>query len=171
MPTELEDMTAAAGVITLGGKTYLMKQLTLGDYGQVQAWLRQRLPKPFAVVAEALKDLEPIRAFDPEGYNEARKLLLLSAAEDAKRGDGTGAPPELVAEALNGPDGIAMLIWLCVRKEQPAATYEEIRTAINAENLSSLKKHLDSVNMFSGDDEAEEGNPFADPRKPLPPTQ
>ena len=168
MPTDLETMTAAGGTIVLGGRTYLMKQLTLGDYGQVQTWLRQRLPKPFAVVADALKDLEPIRAFDPEGYAEARKQLLLAAMEDAKRGDGTGAPPEMVADCLNSPDGIAYLVWLCVRKEHPEVAYETIRAAINSENLTALKKHLDSVNLFNGDDGAEEGNPFVNPQTPPP---
>jgi hypothetical protein len=163
-------MTAAGGTLVLGGKTYLLKQLTLGDYGQVQAWLRQRLPKPFAVVAEAIKDLLPIKDIDPEGYAEARRQLVLAAMEDAKRGDGSGAPPEMVAECLNSPDGIAYLLWLCARKEQPQTTYEEIRAGVNTADLKDLKKHLDAVNLFASDDDGEEGNPFVNPQTP-PPTK
>lgn len=172
MPTDLEIMTAAGGTITLAGKTYLMRQLTLSDYGQIQSWLKERLPKPYAVVAEALKDLESIRSFDPEGYAEARKMLLLAAHEDAKRGDGTGAPPEMVSECLNSPDGISYLVWLGVRKEQPQATYEEIRAAIGAENLKDLKKRLDSINLFDdGSGDEEEGNPFVNPQTAPAPTK
>lgn len=162
--SELQKMTAAGGTVQLGGRTYLLKQLTLGDYGQIQAWLKQRLPKPFAVVVAALKELEPMRAFDPEGYAEARKQLLLNAMEDSKK-DGGGSP-ELVSEALNSPEGIAMLIWLCVRKCHPEVGYEEIKAAINSENLSELKRHLDIVNMFGGGDAEEEGDPFANPQTP-----
>jgi hypothetical protein len=165
MSKSLEQMTAAGGTVVIGGVTYLTSQLTLGDYGQIQAWLRQRAPKPFAVVAEALKDLEPIRLIDPEGYAEARKLLLMAAMEDSKRSEGSGASPEVVAECLNGPEGIAMLLWLCCRKHQPAVTFETIRAGIHAENLSGLKKHLDSINLFNNEED-EEAGPFANPTTP-----
>jgi hypothetical protein len=161
MSTELEQMTGAGGTIVLGGKTYLLKQLSLGDYAQVQAWLRQRMPKPFAVVADALKDLEPLKAIDPEGYAEARKLLLLSAMEDAKSADGAGAPPELVEQALNSPDGVAFLLWLCVRKSHPDVQYEGLRTLVLDEDLSSIKSKLDDITIFAAPDdgEDEEGRP------------
>jgi hypothetical protein len=171
MASDLEQLTAAGGTITLGRTTYLMKQLTLGDYGQLQAWLRAKLPKPFAVVADALKDLQPLKTVDPEGYALAREQLMRAAMDDARKGDQVGGPPELVQEALNGPEGVSMILWLCVRKSHPDVTYEVMRAAVNAENLTSIKSQLDAITVFAGSG-VEEGDPFLAPpaTPPAPPT-
>lgn len=153
MSTELEQITGAGGTLSLGGQTYLLKQLNLSDYAQIQAWLRQRLPRPFQVVAEALKDLLPLKEMDPAAYEATRKELMLAAMEDAKKGDGVGADPVMVEQALNSPDGMAYILWLCIRKEHPEVKLETIDAALKTENIGEVKKKLDEITIFSTDED------------------
>ncbi len=79
------DLTQLAGSpepITLGGRTYLLSPLTLGDLGTVRAWVREHTPDPFKAVAEALRALRP-------GLPEPQPLALPKPEADmtpAERG-------------------------------------------------------------------------------------
>jgi hypothetical protein len=154
--SDLEKLSATGGTIQLGKVTYTLSRLTLGDYGRIQSWLKERIKRPFQLVAEALKDLEPLRLIDAEAYERSRKDLMLAAMQDSRKNDGTGADSASVEDALGSPDGIAYALWLSVRHQHPNTTLETIKEVILDEDLKSIKDKLDEITLFQDDEEDED---------------
>ncbi len=176
MSNELSQLTASGGTIELGGRILLMRQLSIGDFGQIQEWLKSRVPKPFQLVAESLRDLSPMREFDPEGYEKAREKLMAAALEDSRAGTGVGASSPRVEAALNEPAGLTLMLWLCVRKDQPNVTQEWIAEQLDREDVGEIKKKLDAISFGRAGDVEDDrdimglpaGETAADPKAQAP---
>lgn len=103
--------------------------------------------------------MAPLKEYDAAAYESTRRELMLAAMEDAKKGDGLGADPYLVEQALNTPDGIAFVLFLCAKKEDPNVKLEDIKQALEESDLSEVKKKLDDITVFSTDNEGDDPLP------------
>ncbi len=165
---DLSTMTGAGGTIKLGGRTFLLRRLRVGDYGQVRQWLKDQLPRPFKIANDALIDLQPLREIDPEAYEASRKELLASALQDTK-GDVLTTDDKSVGAIMNSPEGIAFVLWLSLRREHPNTSLEEITGLVSNEELTGIKKQLDAVNSaMQGDEDILFGDPTQPELRPAP---
>ncbi len=141
---DIDQITGAAGTVELGGRLLTMRQLTVGDVGDLTAWLKERSPKPYAVAVKAIEDLKPLEAIDPEAYKQERDVILLAAREDNK--SGAIVDPAGADAIMNGIDGLAYVIMLTIRKRHPDLSYEWIRQSLADCDLESIKTKLDAIN-------------------------
>lgn len=156
---DLATMTGKAGTIKLNGRTFLLNRLTVGDYGMIQAWMKEKLKRPFQIVAEALKDMADIREIDPETYERNREQLMLSAMADSKA-DAFSASQEAMQSLMNSPDGIAFLLWLSINPSAPEVTLENVTDWIKREDIGEIQTKLDRANsMFPNDEDVVHGDP------------
>jgi hypothetical protein len=135
MPADLATMVGAVPTLTLGGRTLFLSQLTLGDIGTVEAWLKERVKRPFQVAKEALDDLAGL---SPEAYREAEKVLLMAAHADAKAGKISIHSQEALAH-LASVEGISLIVWLSARNMHPKLEYDEVAGWMKKEPASSFQ--------------------------------
>lgn len=159
---DLAGMAGSGSTIQLGNRTLIIRPLSMGDYGLIRNWLKERLPRPYQVLAQAILDLQKIREAQPEVYQKLETDLMLAAHEDAK-GDVITANEKAVEQAMGSADGIALMIWLSVRKDQPDATLEWVTACIGSMSLVDLKRKLDTINV----DWMQEMDGATDPTKPV----
>lgn len=170
MALALDQAGDGAGTVTIKGKTYHLRKLTVADLSRVRAWLRTRLPNPFDVVKAACERLRP--PLDPPAdpgdgaaadvsisykrayaewqyawreYRETRERLLLAAADDANAGDAVLDRPQAKALLSGGP-GIAFMLWLAATKDRPGLKLEELEADVAEADLEVLMRALDAVN-------------------------
>lgn len=165
MPAELYSMTGAAGTLQLGNRTLFLSQFSISAIGQIQAWLKERLPRPFAVVRQALQDLEGL---PPEVFKRAEESLLRAAHIDAKADVIAVESEAAVAQLSSGP-GVSLLIWLAARPMHPELTYEVVQELVNQENILDLKRKVDLA-MGLLKDSMEAKGAFGNPTMPATPT-
>ncbi len=150
MSNDLEKLTGAGGALELGGKTLLLRRLTLGDYGQIKVWLKDKMPKPFTVAADALLELQPLKTIDPEAFEASRREIIIraqNATEKASSGESGD-----IADLMNSPDGISFLLWLSARGNHPDLELKWVKEAVDGEELLNIVNKLDDINLM-GDDE------------------
>lgn len=138
----LDQATAAAGTIQIGGRTLLMHRLTFHDHGQVTAWLKERIKPPFQAAAEALRDLHPLKELDPEAY-EATRRELIREADAINRSGNPLYDPVAAKFALSSYDGVTFVLWLTIRHGQPDVTLEWVREVCVDESPGTLKRKID----------------------------
>lgn len=141
---DIDTITGAAGTVELGGRLLTMRQLTVGDVGDLTAWLKERSPKPYAVAVKAIADLKPLEAIDADAYKTERDAILLAAREDTKTG--AIADPASADVLMNGIDGLAYVLWLTVKRKHPEVTFEWLKGALGDCDLESIKGKLDAIN-------------------------
>src|SRR5438132_908136 len=137
-------MVAAAGSLEIGGRTLFLSQYSITALGQIQAWLKERLPRPFAVVREALEDLAGL---PPEIMQRAEALLLTAAHHDAKAGVVSMDAPQAEAQ-FHTAEGVALLIWLAARPMHPELTFETTMELISKEPVDQLKRKIDKATQL-----------------------
>jgi hypothetical protein len=105
--------------VSIAGKTYMVSALELGEWGKLQAWLRDHAKDP---VVAAMESLNRARASGVEVTPEDRKALLEDARSEAKVWPprvGSGAWLDLLTET----DGAsAQFLRAVLRKHQPDLT-------------------------------------------------
>jgi hypothetical protein len=136
---DLAAMTGAGGTIELGGRTLLLRRLTFRDRAQLREWVKAKTPRPMAVVAEGLKDLEPLKQADPEAYRLVCEKLTL---QDQQRGT---LNEEAALNLLDSTEGTAFYLWLRLRAEQPELTVEAVKAMLEAEEPEALAKKLKAL--------------------------
>lgn len=82
MPYPLDRLTNASQPVTIAGKSYPVKQLTLAEWGELQAWLKTVCPSPVAVAAKALAELQAQGTILPQLVQDA---LFRQAQEESRR--------------------------------------------------------------------------------------
>lgn len=99
-------LTAAPRPLTIGGQTYQLHPLTIGDLGRLQAWLETQLPDP---VAAALKHCTP------DVPVATQKFMLAEAIAQASKPRIKLGTPE--ADVLiNSFGGVCEMLILSIRK-------------------------------------------------------
>jgi len=117
----LSTITAAPVPITVAGRQYLMSPLTLADYGTIEAALRrERAGRP----ADTAPSVE-------HGDDSETETLL-------------PVPPEEMAQWMSSAAGMTLVLWLTLRKQHPAVTWEGCRELVAAEpDHAWLDRELD----------------------------
>lgn len=82
MPYPLDRMTNAPQPVTIAGKSYPVKQLTLAEWGELQAWLKSVCPSPVAVATKALAELQQQGTLIPQLVVDA---MFRQAQEESRR--------------------------------------------------------------------------------------
>jgi hypothetical protein len=113
MHNDLATLTAAARPVPIGGKVYLVRPLTIDDYGALQAWLDAQWPDPFDVVNDQVSRRE---------YSPAQQRHMLSAALELA----TRPRPKLGSDdaepLVSSPAGVAQVLYLTIRRDDPTFT-------------------------------------------------
>jgi hypothetical protein len=140
---EISEMTGAGETIDIGGRRLKLRVLNGWDIGKMDAFFRERQSRPMARYVKQMQELLPLKEFDPDAYEKARKDLLLAAYEDEK-----GAPSmEQSLSAMEGLESVAFTLHLMVQHEHPDVTYEWVAQAIKNEDLAEIKKKIDRVQL------------------------
>jgi hypothetical protein len=140
---DLAQMTGAAGTIHLGGRTILLRRLTFRNRAQLTEYLKAHTPRPMAAVAEALRELEPLKAADPETYAVIRAQMVDLAYKDTKAGALASSESLRVMLSMEGQ---AFWLWLRAREEQPDITSPEAMLALmEQEDPAELERKLDEL--------------------------
>jgi hypothetical protein len=161
---DLGDMTGAAGTIELGGRTFLLRDLTFRDRAQLKEWVRSRVKRPMTLALEALKDLEPLKQSDPETYRALADKMTMEAFKEHKEGH---VSEQAALALLDSMDGAAFFLWLRIRHEQPNVTLEEVRVLLENEDPKALARKLKELAERDNPDLAEDKP--ADPPRPTSP--
>jgi hypothetical protein len=142
---DLATVSGAGGTIELGGRLLTLRQLRIGDIGEMQAWMKERVIRPMQKAIQDLKDLAPLKEIDPEAYQKCRDEILL----EARRADKAGEPadPQQSLDLASGLDGVAYMLYLSVRSNHPEISYEWVRNALFDEDISTVQAKLDSINQ------------------------
>lgn len=139
---DLDVLTGAGGTIEVGGRLLTIRQLNGADMGALQAFVKERSPRPMSVFIEEMKELAPLRDIDPEGWRIAYERLLDKAHEAHKAG-ANGVDMLAIADGL---DAVAYTIWLSVRAYHPDVTWEWVKSQLSDADLPALKRKLDFAN-------------------------
>lgn len=93
----------AGSSITVKGRTYKLRALTLEDFGEVEQHILSQRPDPFAPLHRDLEGLPEavVNRLVDNAYREARKSNKVTGTE--------------LTDFLNTVDGIKFSIWLCLR--------------------------------------------------------
>lgn len=154
-----QQITAAPGPLTVGGKTFLVGPPTPADLLNLRRWLRREWAKQPAAAGPALASAD-LAALDPAD----RRVFLEAYAGrlTAKR-----EPTEEEAfDLMTSPAGAAYMVWVSARKHQPALTLEEVRSLVTEENVDQVLADFDEA---TGHADPDDPAPDAiDPKAPGP---
>jgi len=116
---DLATLNAKPRSLLIDGQVYDVHPLTLDEFGDMQHWVDQQFPDPFALAQTAI---------DNGDYNVAQQQFLLkSALEIAARGKPQLGTPEADAKVYSFT-GVKELLYLSIRKGRPEWTREEAET-------------------------------------------
>lgn len=140
---QLKALTGVGGTVTLGGRTFVARQATLDDIATFTAWAREQLIQRSSLLAVVRRELD---LFPPKYH----RLVMDSAMERLHRDLDPGSPAAM--GLLDRLDSSAMMLWLLVRHEQPAETFESIRGLLAATkiDLAALAEQLAEVSGLKG---------------------
>lgn len=147
----LEQVTGAAGTVTIAGTTITLRELPLIDYGHFMAWMRGKSEAPFKKAIRRIQELEPLKAIHPELYTKKVDQYLMEA--EAEDGEEFRPSASAVMEHVMSKEGLSYMIWLSGKYDQPTLTKEAIADLITAENPNNLgpiyEKVFDMLKMFT----------------------
>lgn len=132
---DAQTITGAPGLVTLGGKAYLVGQPTPGDLGAIIGELKKVAKNP----VQALRD-DPDFALIPE---DEQKTMLAEAARK-KLNSAMPLDPMSALEAMTSLPMVRFLAWVLIRKHEPAFTLEQATSLITEENRLQVSVELDA---------------------------
>jgi hypothetical protein len=137
----------------IDGRQYLLFPLTLGDFGQLQAWCDARQPSPYASVSRQLGN---------GLFNRAQEQELLKSAIKLD----TAPKPQLGSaecdELVCSLQGMAKLIQISIAKGDPRFTEEEaleVLKRMNPADVLLMKSILDVDFIVGGEKKGEDTDP------------
>lgn len=117
--------------ITVDGRTYLLYPLTLGDYGEIQAWIDSQQPDPYAAAAAALRSGMFTQA--------QQQFILRSAAEVAATRRALIGTPEADA-IIESPAGVKFWLSASIRKGDPSFSDDDAAALFDRMTLAEIRQ-------------------------------
>ncbi len=137
--TNLPDMAGAAAEISLNGKTYLMRPLSIDEFAQFERWVDD------APIRQAVRNLD--------GLSPDLQTKMLQQAQEAASQASQDNPEKRqgrITAQMTSMSGISYLIWLSLRREQPDLSLEAVSQMLTLDKLPYVQQRLDEINGFSG---------------------
>jgi hypothetical protein len=123
-----QELVSAPAPLTVGDRTFLVSKPTKKDSLTVYNWAVQHLKeaKPQGLSADELKDLPP-------------HLQELMVKEYAKAARGKRRVTEAdIEEAMLTPEGLAFMVWVSARKQDPALKLADVQGLVTADNYEQV---------------------------------
>lgn len=126
--------------VTIAGKQYKIRPLTIGAYAQMEAFIISQRPDPLAIASEAVRKLPPSQhdAVWKAAMNQAVAARTVTEQE--------------AAAFENSVDGLAWKLWQCMAENHPEIDGIEAAKALLIE---AGQQHFDrlarSVELASGE--------------------
>lgn len=154
------DLTTTLGApspIQLGGNTYQLSSLTLGDMATFRQWANERHLATADARVAYLKDKQCLSP-------EERHRTYATAFDQTKNG---------VAEAIAAAslEGGEQLILLSLKHRQPDMTLEALRPLLTMADVEDVRDKVEILSGFADDDDAAgagQGEGAADPNEQTP---
>jgi hypothetical protein len=140
--SELAELTAAAWERSIGGRTWRFTPLTLGDWAMLEQRLLESRPEPLEIAKRHLEGLSP---------DLQRELFDVALVESTRRRRATVA--ELL-EFADSPSGLALSVWLSLRRAHPELTEGEAQALLERladEECALLERSLDALRGLPAD--------------------
>lgn len=148
------------GTITIGERTYRMRGLGAGDYGECEQQILQTRRDPFAVLAT--KEVAALPA-------QMQQCLAKEAMDIATKGKDVTSTE--VVRWMDTMVGAPYTLWMCLRDDQPEITLERARELFDMinkeEQEEKLKEFLLLREQLSGTDQR--GNSTGQQTETTPP--
>jgi hypothetical protein len=126
-------LAAAPGLITIGGKEFLVGQASHGDLVQVRKALKSKMPGPLKMLEALMK--EPAWAEFPA---DLKRELMKEAGQAQMKGE-SPLSDEMVLDLLsNDPALVAMLAWTLIHKMSKETKLAELKALVNDENAGTV---------------------------------
>jgi hypothetical protein len=147
--------------ITLDGKKWRLSGLNLADLGAIEAIILDRRAQDpvdqFGAYAESLEK-------NPSIKNALMDRLFDRLAGDPEK---TKATDNEVMTFMNSREGRSICTWMCLRKEHPELTMEDVEAMLEKDLEKETRKRMEELNrkilQTTGLDEA--GNSTGRPPK------
>ena len=130
--------------VSLGGNSYAISQARLIDLAEIQAWLDVQWGDPAADARKAM--------FDPSLTEEQRRAVAARAWEAATQRRPTEGE-ESGDRLLSTAEGMAVVIYLAIRRELPSFT---VASAVEALSRATIEELVDLRRAFYGGDAIQE---------------
>lgn len=124
---------------TVGDVTYMLRPITLDDYGTIENILLEARKSPIQLAKESLSGLSA----------DLQKALLADALKMEVTRKNYVSSTE-IAEFIDSKPGVIYIIWLMLRREQPGMTRERVAELINKLNEDKMQKLIELRDQVSG---------------------
>jgi hypothetical protein len=139
-------LTGAGGTLQVGDRLLTVKHLNAYDLGKLEAFVKERRPRPMAKFVTRMRELAPLKEFDPEGYQKVFDFELQKAHAEVEQEETKGVSEKDILSAIDGFDCVAYTIWLMASPNHPELTFEWVREHIKTEDLTQLNNKIMLVN-------------------------
>ncbi len=126
--------------ITILGKPYTMRPLTIGVYADMEAFIISRRPDPLAIASEAVKRL-------PAAQHESIWRAAMNQAVAART-----VTAEEASAFENSVDGLAWKVWQCLKQDHPEIdSMDAARQLLIAAGESHFEQIARATEIASGE--------------------
>lgn len=140
-----ESVAGALGSFELGGKTFLVDQVTDQTIATLHKHLRKTMKSPLASIMESLKGL-------PE---ELQKVAVAEAVKLQANG-GVEGNAVFFRDQMLSANGTGFLFWLLAKKNHPDLTLEKAMELVN--KADSVMAVMEELSKACGMDQLTKGN-------------
>ena len=141
-----QQVVAAPGPMTLGGKTFMVTSPTKADLNSLRKWVRSNYRR---ILGEREK-ADGITSEELSGLSPEHQLLLIREYARAKATERELTEAE-ATDVILSPEGTAMMVWLAARKYGDV-TFEWLCEEITEENVGKTFEDFDAACGVQGEE-------------------
>ena len=135
-------------LISTDGKVYKLSPLEPIDLGELEVWIADlpihKMKRQLAILGDSLSV-------------EQRTAMLHRAFDESNEQSSLAKPKS--QEILESLEGISKILYLCMRKNHPEITMQEVSTVCTMENMVEIEKRLEALNALDKSSEDENSGP------------
>lgn len=142
--SDLASLSAQPTPLSLGGETYHLHPLTIGEMGKLQAWVDAQFPDPFDLATRAISRGRVVVA--PDGTEsrepftvEQQRHLFKVASDLAASGRRLIGTPEGDAKLRSLP-GVMEQLYLSISKGDPTFTREKAAAIVDNLTMGQIAR-------------------------------